>query len=95
MTALAALKAHLNLDMSEDDALLTSKLASAEDLITVYINDADVPTTYDTARPMIREAILQLAAYWYGQREVVSELSMREVPYGVQTLLAPFQRWEF
>ena len=95
MTALVALKAHLNIDFDTDDTLLSSKIAAAEDHITTYIGDEEIATTFDTARPAIREAILQLAAYWYAQREGVSETSLKPIPFGVRDLLEPYRAWAF
>ena len=85
ITSLELLKSQLNLDHDLDDALLTHKLAAAEVWITNYTGNA---FEADAART---EAALQLAAYWYEQRESASDVTMRPVPFGVHELLAPYR----
>lgn len=43
----------------------------------------------------IRVAIMMLVAQWYNQREPVSSLNMREVPFSVQNLLNAFMVVDF
>lgn len=88
-TPLALLKSQLNLEHDLDDALLSHKLAVAEEWIgnftgTVFADHDPVPVS-------LTEAALQLAAYWYGQREAVSDVRMLPVPYGVIDLLRPYR----
>ncbi|MEI4234992.1 head-tail connector protein [Roseovarius sp. D22-M7] len=85
-TPLSLLKSQLNLDHDLDDALLTHKLAAAEMWIG---NHTGLPFAAGDAAAT--EAALQLAAYWYEQREGASEISMRLVPFGVYELLAPYR----
>lgn len=84
-TPLGLLKQQLNLDHDLDDALLTHKLNAAEDWIGSYIG---APLT-EPVPASVTEAVLQLAAFWYGQRESASELRTLPVPFGVHVLLAP------
>lgn len=44
-----------------------------------------------TTPPAIQHAILMLASYWYEQREAASPLTIKDVPYGVSSLLQPFR----
>ena len=84
ITALALLKAQLNLDHDADDALLAHKLDAAETWIARHIGSA-FP---DPAPPDLTEAALQLGAYWYEQREAASfGVSTNAVPFGVYDLL--------
>ena len=85
-TPLSLLKSQLNLDHDLDDALLAHKLAAAEMWIG---NHTGLGFTVGDAA--VTEAALQLAAYWYEQREGASEISMRLVPFGVYELLAPYR----
>lgn len=49
----------------------------------------DVPDT-------LREAVLQLAAWWYEQREAaIADMGAREIPFGVAELLREHRGWSF
>lgn len=91
--SLALLKSQLNLTGTDDDALLSHKIAAAqawiEDQIGVAFADLDpLPASID-------EAVLQLAAHWYEQREaVLIGISANEVPFGVRELIASSRVWE-
>lgn len=87
-TPLDLLKAQINLDHALDDALLNHKLATAEAWIENYTG-TPLP---DPMPAPLTEAVLQLAAYWYGQREAVSfGVSMQAVPFGIRELLSPYR----
>lgn len=43
----------------------------------------------------LREAILQLAAWWYEQRETAAETALHETPYGVDDILRQHRGWTF
>ena len=88
-TSLALLKAQLNFDHDYDDALLAHKLAVAEEWIgnfagTPFADHGPIPAS-------LTEAALQLAAYWYGQRESASEVRLSAVPFGVLELISPYR----
>ncbi len=87
LTPLPLLKAQLNIDHDLDDALLTHKLAAAEEWIGAHIGRA--LTEIDPLPATLTEAALQLAAHWYEQREAaVFGLSGAMIPFGVHELLA-------
>lgn len=82
-TDLALLKAHLNIDHDADDALLIHKLAAAESWVEDWTGrcvDAHVPAR-------VTEAVLQLAAHWYANREAATVGALVPVPFGVTDLL--------
>jgi hypothetical protein len=88
-TPLGLLKAQLTLDHDLDDALLSRKLAVAEEWIgnfvgTPFADHAPVPAS-------LTEAALQLGAFWYVQREGASDIRLTAVPFGVLELLAPYK----
>ena len=85
-TPLSLLKSQLNLDHDLDDALLAHKLDAAEILIGHHTG-----TAFTAGDAVLTEAALQLAAYWYEQRETASDVTMRPVPFGVYELLAPYR----
>jgi hypothetical protein len=84
ITSVNLLKSQLNLEHDHDDALLAHKLAAAEAWIAQHIGAAfPAEPTAD-----LTEAALQLAAYWYEQREAASfGVSTNTVPFGVYELL--------
>ena len=86
-TPTALLKSQLNLDHDLDDALLAHKLDAAEIWIANYTG---IP--FDAANAAQVEAALQLAAWWYEQREsAVVGTIVATVPFGVRELLASFR----
>lgn len=88
MVTLEDLKAHLNLTLDDDDALLTSKLAAAKQWITGYIaSDVDAATT----PAPVDEAVRQLAAYLYENREA----TLVGITAASMPLLAPYRAWSF
>ncbi|KUF12837.1 head-tail connector protein [Pseudoponticoccus marisrubri] len=84
-TSLTLLKQHLNITDDADDAILTHKLAAAEGWALQYLGITTLP---DPVPPQITEAVLQIAAFWYLQREAASyEGTARPIPFGVIDLL--------
>lgn len=86
VTDLALLKAQLNIVGTEDDTLLTQKLASAEAFATSYCGEA-FGAPFPAA---VEQAVLMLAAHWYEAREAaVIGATANSVPFGVHQLLSP------
>lgn len=81
-TSLTLFKSQLNLDHNLDDDLLTHKLAASEYWIA---NHTGIP--FDAAHPVMVEAALQLASYWYEQREAASDGRLVPAPFSVHALL--------
>lgn len=87
LTPLTLLKSQLNLDHDLDDGLLAHKLDAAEIWIGHYTG---VPFVAGDAA--LTEAALQLASYWYEQREAASfDVSTKPVPFGVRDLLDSYR----
>ena len=86
-------KAHLNVTLDADDALLTDKLAAAKAWVSAYTaGDPDA----DTAPAPIREAVLQLTAWLYAQREAgLVGVTAQDLPFGFLDLLAPYRAFAF
>jgi uncharacterized phage protein (predicted DNA packaging) len=87
MVTLDDMKAHLNITTDQDDALITAKLAVAE-RVAVAFTGISTDSNYI---PNVDEAIRQLAAYLYENREA----SPTGIPQGVLDLLAPYRIWTF
>jgi uncharacterized phage protein (predicted DNA packaging) len=92
MLTLADAKAHLNVTFDTDDALITAKLAAASDWVAIYTG-AEI--TDSTPKP-VNEAILQLTAHLYANREA-SLIGMvgQSLPMGFLDLLEPYRAWCF
>lgn len=102
MTALAALKAHLNILDNADDELLTAKVEAAIAFTSHQIGALDPETSepvalsWDTAPADVREAILMLGAHWYENREaVLVGVGANMMPLGYHDLLLAHRRWVF
>ncbi|WP_042246319.1 head-tail connector protein [Paracoccus sp. PAMC 22219] len=96
--SLPDLKAHLSLtdDNSEDDALLQAKLDAAQTLIERMLGYGLVTQfeTEDAVPADLREAVLQLAAWWYENREAVMERGA-PLPFGVAEIIDANRDWTF
>lgn len=79
------LKTHLNITGDDDDAILAVKLAAAEEWISCFVSPVDL------SRPSVQEAILQVAATYYEQREAVFTGGLDIVPFGVWDLIEPYR----
>lgn len=89
---------------SLDDALLAQKLAAAENYVERFLGftfegaaEADPPREgfEDGVPPALVQAVLMLAAYWYEAHYAASDVSLREVPFGVQEIVREFRSWTF
>ncbi|HCI98564.1 MAG TPA: phage gp6-like head-tail connector protein [Sulfitobacter sp.] len=89
ITSLPLLKAQLNLDHDFDDGLLSHKLAVAEEWIGNFTGRPFAD--HDPIPASLTEAALQLAAYWYVQRESASDVRLSAVPFGVLKLINPYR----
>lgn len=87
------LKAHLNVTLDNDDALLTGKLDAAKGWVASYIA-ADVDAA-DTPAP-VNEAIRQLAGHLYANREAtLVGVTAQSLPFGFLDLLANYRAFAF
>ncbi|WP_417724206.1 head-tail connector protein [Salipiger sp.] len=91
ITSLTLLKSHMAIDHSADDALLAHKLDAAEAWVGNHIGTPFAD--HDPVPPLLTEAAMQLAAYWYAQREAVAYgTGMVPVPFGVHAMLASHKK---
>lgn len=90
----ADLKAHLNVTTDADDDLIAGKIAAAEDWIAQFTG-ADWPPA-DPVPDALKEAIRQLAAHLYENREAsLIGVTAQQLPFGLLDLLAPYRAWAF
>lgn len=112
MIGLDTAKAHLNVTTDDDDALIRSKIGVAAAWIALYTgtdyqvteqadgSDPDYPAgiTYvvDTTPAPINEAILQLVAHLYANREAsLVGVTAQSLPFGLLDLLSPYRAYAF
>lgn len=89
MTAppLALIRAHLVIDHSDDDELLTHYGAVAATWIAAYTGQP-----FDPDNALMIQAGLLLTANMYEQREPIAFSNPYQVPYGVHDLLSPLKQ---
>lgn len=87
-------------------ALLARKLAAAQNhverllgytLAARFIDPEAAPVPEDDREafpPALGEAILQLVAWWFENRETAGP-GAREVPFGVRDLVSEYREWSF
>lgn len=84
---------HLNLESDFSDAergLLEQKSAAAQAFIFAYTGEFD-----DAVPEPVCEAIRQLAAALYSNREAVTPESLHPIPFGIFELIGPYRQWSF
>jgi hypothetical protein len=86
-------KQHLNITFDYDDPLICGKLAAAKAWIQSYTaSDPDA----DGAPSPIGEAVLQLTAHLYANREAtLVGVTAQQLPLGFVDLLAPYRAYSF
>ena len=92
---LADLKVHMSVTTDTDNDLLTEKIAVADEWISKFTGiPTDDPET--TVPAPVKEAIRQLAAHLYENREAtLSGVTAQELPFGLLDLLTPYREWAF
>lgn len=81
-----------------DDVILMRKLDAAQNhverMLGFKIEECFGGEDQDPIPPNLIEAVLQLGAWWYEQRETaVTGTIVAEVPYGVQELVNSYREW--
>lgn len=95
MITLEQAKAHLNVTTDIDDDLIASKLAAAKQVVMHYAY-IDIDNVQETSFLDVREAVLQITAHFYANREAsIVGLSAQHLPFGVLDLLAPYRKFVF
>jgi hypothetical protein len=105
MTSIISLnlfKAHIGSDELIDQAALGGLAAGTDELLQHYIDAAESRTVAMLGKPLsdftplpadIKQAVLQLAAHFYANREaVLVGTSGSEIPYGVAETLRNYRR---
>ena len=83
-----------------DDDLLARKIDAAEDhvnrLLGFVISDTYGGEGQDDIPPSLIEAVCQLAAHWYENREAsIAGQTAAPIPFGVMDIANEYREWEF
>lgn len=94
------LRAQLNLPEGMDGDLLAEKISAAQNhierLLGFEIADRFGGEDQPDIPPALVEAVKQLAAHWYENREpVVVGHGIAVLPFGVQEIVAEYREWSF
>lgn len=93
MIDLEAAKAHLNVTIDADDVLIGDKLAAAKAFVAAYTGET---ADSDETPPPVREAVLQLTAHLYENREAsLIGITAQHLPFGFLDLLANYRAFAF
>lgn len=96
IVSLEEMKAHLNIIDTVDDDLIASKIAAAEAHLARQLG-FDMEEEYPAGVPAdLKEAIRQLAAHWYENREATAAgISISTVPLSVEEIVRERRRYVF
>lgn len=95
---LGEMRAHLNLTASQtlDDDLIVRKLKAAQEHVERELGYKIEEEYPDGAPETLKEAIYQLAAWWYDQRETaIVGVTAMQIPFGVREILINYRNWSF
>ncbi|WP_104492720.1 head-tail connector protein [Paracoccus denitrificans] len=85
-------------DQDADDTLIERKIAAAQNhierMLGFVIEERFGGEDQPEIPPAIREAVMQLASWWFENREAVTDMS-RELPFGVRDIVDGFREWTF
>lgn len=100
IVTVAELKEQLNLSGSDDDALLSQKIDAAQAHVDrnlgFAIEDQFGGEDQDPVPEPLREAVLQLAAWWYEQREAgLVGHRVETAPYSVSEIVQEYREFTF
>jgi Phage gp6-like head-tail connector protein len=85
---------------TDDDALISRKISGAQDhierLLGFKIEASYGGTGQDPIPPSLIEAVSQLAAHWYENREaVLVGVNASQLPLSVQEIVTEYRTWSF
>lgn len=78
---------------AEDLVLVEAKIAAAQGHVERLLGFAIAERFPDAPPPPLKEAVMQLAAWWFENREAVSD--SRVLPFGVEDIVNEYKDWAF
>ena len=88
MITLEEAKAHMRVDDPDEDEGIVLMIDAAVD----HLQSIDVDMTGTPLPPAIHHAVLLLVAHFYGNREVMTEGTLKVMPFGLSRLIAPYRK---
>lgn len=97
---LATVKQQLGVTLDIDDALIARKIEAAQNhierMLGYKIEEQFGGVDQDDIPPSLVEAVCQLAAHWYENREAtIVGVSAQNLPLGVQDIIREYRCWSF
>lgn len=100
IVTLDEMKGQLNLTGDEDNDLVSGKIKAAQGHIETLLG-FKLGATYggagqDEVPDALKEAVMQLAAHWYENREAtIVGVGIQHVPYSIQEIVREYRKWSF
>ncbi len=96
VVSLEEMKAHLNIIDTIDDELIGKKIGAAEAHLSRVLGFSMVEEYPDGVPEDLKEAVRQLAAHWYENREAATAgVSISTVPLSVEEIIRERRRYFF
>lgn len=97
---LATVKQQLGVTLDIDDVMITRKIAAAQNhierMLGYKIEEQFGGLDQDDIPPSLVEAVSQLAAHWYENREAtLVGVNAQMLPLGVQDIVREYRCWSF
>lgn len=90
---LAEAKAHLAITDDTDDLLISSKIDAAQAHLERWLG-YEIATEYPVPPADLKEAVLQLTAHWYENREAtVVGVSAALMPFSLREIISGRRKW--
>ncbi len=93
IVTVAQIKAQLNLDDAIDDALVELKAQAAQNHVERLLGFR-IEEEFVTVPPALQEAVLQLAAHWYENREASGDAS-GPILFSVEEIVREYRGFTF
>ncbi|CAN7499839.1 head-tail connector protein [Mesorhizobium caraganae] len=94
IVSLAEQKAHMRVDFNDDDALIQAQIDAAQAHLEQLLG-YEIEEEFETVPNDLVEAIMQLAASWYENREATSTDAPRETPIGMWDVVRERRNYTF
>lgn len=97
---LEEMKAHLNVTLSVDDALIADQITAAEAHLASWLGfGLDDAKEFPDGRPAdVDQAVKMLVAHWYENREtafISNSAAAMEIPFSVAEIVRNYRNWTF
>jgi len=95
IVTLDELKKQVRYSDDDEDTLMSSKIDAAQGHIERILGFSIEEKYPDETPAPLKEAVLQLAAWWFEQREAAAFGAPQHVPFSVLSIVAEYRDWSF